>query len=403
MGESKMIDTNAIEDLLRQEVKKKIQAELDGFSISDDLARIMLEIAHEKIDGTVTHMLNIMIREGQLKSLIENKLATTMQEKLEAEIKARATGMVSRTDLGTTISNKIEQYVNERMRSASLPDSLIPIKAIDFTGFSWPADRLLPGTIKNFTSTGIEDTAQDVQLTIMDGMIVVEGRTITKDLSVEDLAVINKLVVQDELKIKGKMIIEDPSFASHIRSMINDRILQDKEAAQIDTLGKPVLSNGVMLVSNDTLGPGIAYSNLRKVGNLQELNVIGRISAANTLAAGDGRVGINTEDPSGALSIWDDDAELTIRRHRKKSMYVGSTRDCELVFGTNDRPCMTLRKDGTTAINTMDMSGIRISVSADVPEREGTPGELVIMSRPQDGQPWAYQCLEGKRWSALHR
>ena len=185
--------------------------------------------------------------------------------------------------------------------------------------------------------------------------------------------------------------------------MVRDTINADKANSKMDIGGDALYANGKEILRDNALGAGIAYSNLRKVGNLQELNVIGPLTATDTLSVADGRVGINTDDPAGALTVWDEDAELTIRKHKAKTTYVGTTRDCDLVLGTNGNIGLALRRDGTTSINRMELGGLLISVSDSVPEHDGQPGELVIMRTAKEGQPWAYQCMEGKRWAALKR
>jgi len=63
---------------------------------------------------------------------------------------------------------------------------------------------------------------------------------------------------------------------------------------------------------------------------------------------------------------------------------------------------MSLRKGGVE-VESINVGGIKMSVANMVPEREGTPGEIVIMQRAVSGQPWAYQCVEGRAWAALLR
>ena len=57
------------------------------------------------------------------------------------------------------------------------------------------------------------------------------------------------------------------------------------------------------VLSRSELGPGVAYSNLRKVGHLENLIVIGNLDAGYSLHVSSltNRVGINTSEPVGAL------------------------------------------------------------------------------------------------------
>lgn len=397
------MDANSIHDALRQQVVKRMPAEIKDDGMASIVTSIILDLIGDKIDVAMSRTLSSLVHDSFLQNLVQDKMFNGMQDMLEREVKARAGSLITRTDLGNVFSDKIAEFVDQRMNNAALPDKLIPLRSVNLSGLTLSADKITEGTIKRFTSTGIEDTANSVQLTVMDDTIVIEGRTITNDLSVEQSARIRKLEVQDELKIKGTMVFENPSFADQVRSLVEDKLADNRENNALDLLGRPLYSSGKEVISESSLGAGIAFSNLRKVGNLQDLNVIGKMTAAGTVFAADGKVGINTEDPSGALTIWDEEAEITIKKYQSKTMFIGSTRDCDIIIGSQDKPALTVRKDGSLEMRSIQLSGMRITVSTEVPNYEGTPGEMVIMARASQGQPWAYQCLEGKKWAAMNR
>ena len=388
---------------LKKEVKDKIPPNVTDESLSDLISNIVIEIMSERIDVMVNQTLNSLVRDTFLQNLVQDKVFAGMQGILEREVRVRASDLVSETDLGSVISDKVSEFVRDRMKNSNLPKGFIPWSAINTSSIEISPDSITPGTIRSFSSTGIEDTANSVQLTVMDGVVVAEGRIISNDLSVEQSARIRKLEVQDELRIKGEIVFENPSFSEQVRSLVETKVADDWNDRQIDLSGKALLSNGKELLSDSSLGLGVIFSNLRKVGNLQDLNVIGRLSAADTIVAADGRFGINTDDPAGALTIWDEEAELTVKKYRNKTMYVGSTRDCDMVFGVSDKVNLAIRKDGSVSMKTLDLASIKISTSDKVPEREGTLGELVIMTDVKPSLPWAYQCMGGKSWTALKR
>ena len=399
-----MIDTKEIESMVRSEIRAKVTEALDMQAVGEIIGETMISIANEKLGSTTTAMVNNMLRDGTLTKMVEEKLLKGMQARLEELIASRAAGMVSRVDVGTQISNKIERFVREAMENAALPDGLIPLRAVNLSGLKISADDITQGIYKDFSSTGIQDIAVDPQLTVMDGAVIVEFDLVSNKLSVQDSAEIKgNLNVVGDLRLEGNLVMLNTSFSKQIQGMVRDTINADKANSKMDIGGDALYANGKEILRDNALGAGIAYSNLRKVGNLQELNVIGPLTATDTLSVADGRVGINTDDPAGALTVWDEDAELTIRKHKAKTTYVGTTRDCDLVLGTNGNIGLALRRDGTTSINRMELGGLLISVSDSVPEHDGQPGELVIMRTAKEGQPWAYQCMEGKRWAALKR
>lgn len=321
---------------------------------------------------------------------------------LHENVKAKVLSILSNTDIGGMLNMKLNEFMETKVRTFKIPNASIPAQAIDFSDFKLPADKIAPGTISEFTSTGIEDIADSIQLTIMDGMVVAENKIVTNELVVNDRATIKNIDVE-ELRVSKRMVINDPEFSSRMINLINDTIAKDRKDNKLDIGGDSIYSNGNRILSGDALGPGVVTSNLRKVGRLQDLSITNDLSVGETLTAGNRKVGINTEEPAGALTVWDEDAEFTVRKHKAKTTFVGTTRDCDLVIGTNGNIVATLRRDGTLGTNKIEIGTVAISVSDQIPEHEGKPGEIVIMSKAVEGQPWAYQCLEGKQWAALSR
>jgi hypothetical protein len=398
-----MIDLTEIEQTIKKEVEKKINQELSQVDIGDLLATSLVNMAQDKVNTTVTSMVNGMLRQGTLQQLIEDKIGSELQTKLDEAILARVSGMVSRIDLGTQISEKIEQFVITKMKTLSLPDSIIPINAVNTTAFTISADKITKGLYKDFASTGIEDVAKGVELTVMDGSVIVENNLISNQLSIEDAAEFKGNVnVAGDLRVVGNLVMLNPAFNKQITSIVNDRIAEHNKDSVVDITGSAVYASDKEILTENALGPSVLTSNLRKVGNLTELSVRNNFTVGETLYVADGRIGINTEEPAGALTVWDEEAELTMRKHKSKTTYLGTTRDCDLVLGINGNIVMSLRKEGIE-VESINVGGIKMSVANMVPEREGTPGEIVIMQRAVSGQPWAYQCVEGRSWAALSR
>ena len=398
-----MIDVEQIESTIKEELSKKIKSEIDNLDINDLMESLLFSTINDKVETTVNGMINNLIKDGSMLGKISAKLELSMQAKLDDMIRSKVSGMVSQVDLGTVISKKISEFVQDKMINAALPDNIIPSSAIDVKGMKISADQIQYGTIKSFQSTGIQDMAASVELTILDGSVVVENNMIAGSLSIDGPAEFkSSLNLCGDLRLEGDLIMLSTKFKDQISSMVDDRIAKSKEE-KIDIGAGSLLSNGKEVLTGNSLGPGVAFSNLRKLGNLQELNVIGPLTSSETLYVNNGRVGVNTDQPSGVFSLWDEDAELTIRKHKAKTTYVGTTRDCDLVLGTNGNAQMSLRKDGSVSVNKIHINGIMISVENNIPERQGSAGELVIISAPAESQPWAYQCLGGNTWTALKR
>lgn len=399
-----MIDTKQFENQVRLEVERKVKAYLSDLDLSEEINDMIVQVTGEKIEATVNQLINVMIKEGHVARMIENKLLANMQDKLDREVKGRVVSMVSNTDLGTLINERIERFVDASMTGGSLPDSFIPHRCIDLDGFTISADEIAPGVIDQFASNGIQDTADNTELTIIDGAVVVENSLVANNISVHKHAEFKSTInVIGDLRLHGDLVILNERFADQIKGMVDTAMQQDREKNPLDLRGLALMNNGKEVLTASALGPSVATSNLRKVGNLTDLNVIGSFQAADTMTVDNNKVGINTDSPAGALTVWDEDAEISLRKYKSKTMYLGSTRDCDLVLGADNKAIVSIRKDGNVSMNKLELGAMKMSSSESIPDYEGSPGEIVLMRRPTEDQPWAYQCMGGNRWVALNR
>ena len=177
------------------------------------------------------------------------------------------------------------------------------------------------------------------------------------------------------------------SVASNIFNSIN-----------IDLTNRNIVYGDRLILNNDTLGPQIINSNLRNVGNLNELVVSGQAIIHETLVVTNRQVGINTESASGVLSVWDEDAEFTLVKHSPKTMFAGSTRITDVILGSNNQEQIKLKTDGTIELNgQLRFNGILINVVDRIPEKIGEPGEIAIL---RDGSA-IYRCQGQNSWGRI--
>lgn len=398
-----MIDLKQVEEIVRQEVTKRVLDELQSVNISSTLQATLLSILTDKTDVLVTNVLNRMITDNSLQSLVSTKLMAGLQSKLDAEITNRVVSTVSRTDIGQTISDKIAEFVDNKMKSGSLPDKFIPQKAVDLSNLTIRPEQVTNGKFEKFRSAGITDQATSTTLAISDGLLVVDGQTSTSNLTVHNSAKIGELEVTKQLKLSGDLLIANQSFIKDMGSLIEDKLTAERQNWKLDIGGDALYANNKPLLTADTLAPTVTTSNLRKVGNLVELSVSGTFNVGDGLTVQGNKVGINTSEPDGALHVWDQETEFTVRRQQSRTTYIGTSRDNELAIGVGGEVIMLMHKDGTVAIPKISLDGLKISISDTPPSREGVPGEIMIMRRAVGGQPWAYQCLEGQTWAAMTR
>ena len=160
-----------------------------------------------------------------------------------------------------------------------------------------------------------------------------------------------------------------------------------------------VMLNGRQLITDGELGPSIVKSNLRRVGELTELQVRGETLLDNTVFVAGKRVGINTLEPAGALAIWDEEVELVVRKKSNNTGYIGSTRDVSFIIGSNNKENICIDPDGSVTIADLRLGALPISTASTEPNWPGRAGEIIFNDSPAVGKPIGWVCLEGHRWA----
>jgi hypothetical protein len=121
----------------------------------------------------------------------------------------------------------------------------------------------------------------------------------------------------------------------------------------------------------------------------------------NTLNVVNKRIGINTESPEMALSVWDEEISVVIGKNKAKQAYIGTNRDNGVAIGVNRVPQIELEVDGMTTIKKLRVGLHRISHDVQVPGYSGTRGDIVFNSNPGPSNVFAWVCLGGHRWQDL--
>ena len=255
---------------------------------------------------------------------------------------------------------------------------------------------------------GINDQSSATQLTIMDDTTVVENMLTTRELTVVDSATINNLAVRGSINTDNHAW---DTLADNITEKTLEKLTTDWRdkmvadvAADIQTKGiniDNVLINGSPLINDTQLSKTITSSNLQSVGILSSLQVSGNTLLSDTLSVGLGRVGINTESPEMAMSIWDEEVAINVGKHKSGTGYIGTSRPQGLVIGINRQPQIEIDPDGLTTIKKLRIGIHQLSYSNDVPGWSGTRGDIVFNSDPKSDLVFAWVCLGGFKWQTL--
>lgn len=259
-----------------------------------------------------------------------------------------------------------------------------------------------------FSSTGITDQATQTQLTVMDDTTVIENKLTVKDLDVATNAVVNNLIVT------GSINTDNYSWDSLVNSIQEKTLTAFSEKFQeqlisdvVELIKKDgidfsqVLLDGKVLAEGNTLSNNITETSIQKLGILKNLQVSGPAQLSGTVNVIKGRVGVNTEDPELALTVWDEEVAINVGKYKDQQAYIGTSRAQGITFGTNRTPHIEIDPEGLTKIKKLQIGLHKISHAAQVPGYLGTRGDIVFNTSLGEDLVFAWVCIGGYNWKEL--
>lgn len=399
--------------------------------ITDISANVQAKI-DDIINHTITNKLSSYNFEGYIQtaatSALEKKVAeyTIDQKKLETRIIGRINEVIHEAEEKThtqieeavqlrvsgsafndTLTSSLSKIISDRITEFVFPENSIPARSLKFENFKISGDNISGGIISSFGSTGIDDRATQVAMTLLDEMTIVENNLITKDLTIEGAITINgEFVVNGQVSKDTKFfkeLIDDSSDAALLKIDQNlfenySRLIFNKIRDEGLDLNKITLNNNE-IVKDNSLGSTIVNSNLQKLGLVKELQVSGETLLAESFYATKGRVGINTIEPSAPLTIWDDEIEITASKRQKDMGSLGTPRPQQFTLFANNRNNIVLETDGSVTINDLRIGSMRFTVADRVPNFVSERNHVVWNSNPNPGGPMGWICLGGSNWA----
>jgi hypothetical protein len=319
------------------------------------------------------------------------ELFTALSKFVTETVEAQVNKELAKFNVQQTVQQQAQATVTDLLTKLDIPDKGIKNSSIDWDGFSFSTD-MVKGNFTNITSTGFTDNAENIELTIDERGVVVHNNLTTnhvgainievEHLTVTDNAEFNNATFKGDVNIIGKLTAD--SLGS-LQEQLNDK--------QSYTI------NGKTVLSENTLGPSIIESNLRRIGNLKELQVEGEVLLGDSLyVSPTGRVGINTDEPTHALTLWDQEVCLTVGKLQKDTAVIGTERNQDIVLKSGTNNNATLKADGTTVIEKPVLNGKTFTTSVMSPGYAGQLGDICWNSNPQQGQPIGWVCIGGPQW-----
>ena len=414
-----LIDTNAIEALVKDKVAETIVSEINQLMANptellnlikrDATALLVKQLASQcnNIDDIETR---VAIHSDRIleKRIDSNMVRDMVYEHVKAPIEAEVNELL---ESNINISNIIEaQVVNMFAKRLSVKFDNIDIDVL----VTDKVDELFKQHIGS--TSGIANTANQTELTVMDDIVIVEN-----ELLVNHINSPGGITTDSDLHVKGNMTIEgdintDGKGWKNLTDIIEKNVLGKFQNQAIHKLGDSVLTyaktegidfgsitiNGKELINDSSLGKTVVNSNLQTVGQLNSLNVRGEVEANNTLFVVNNRVGINTSEPSMALAVWDEEVSIVAGKIKAQTAFIGTAGIQELGIGINKRAEITIAEDGIVTIDKLRVGRNRIKYEGELPGYQGVKGDITFNTNvSKEHTVFAWVCLGGHKWLPL--
>ena len=336
---------------------------------------------------------------GQVsKQIIEQSSKQVLQE---------VNKQLSEINIQQTVENIVTAKLEQLIKLQNFPKSSIHHTSIDFTGISLTGDIIKGGIINGFGSTGIEDLANNIQVTVMDHATAFEGPLWAPSAEIK-----GNLTVDGKLTLKGTIDTESPGFiefvehsGKELRKLLNKDLFKAYSAEIYETIAEQgldldrITQGGKEVVRANQLGYHITDTNIQKLGMITDLQTKGEAYISETLYVSNDRVGVNTMDPSGAFVVWDEEVEMLVTKRKDQTGFIGTTRPQKVVLGSNNKENILLETDGSVRIETLKLGDVTMTTDYEIPNYEGDKGTVVWNESPELGSAIGWVCLGGTRWA----
>ena len=386
---------------LEKQITAQIEQTIRDYIVSTDLYDSIKKQVDTAVTAVIQQVANKVYSDvvnqqsltKDISTIVKQEAIITTQKQSLESVKLE----LSQLPVKKIVENLVKQEINLRLDTLDFPDGSINHSSIKWEPGVLNGSHIRGGRVTDFNSLGIDDRATDFQLTITDGLVVIDKELTVETINVTENLNVNNISILGTLEI-GTDILDHGPFSQMIQMHSQMLIDQSLEAYT------PLLRDGKALLDQNSLASSITQSNIRKLGNLQDLNVMGDAKFSETLfVSAAGKVGINTDEPRGALTIRDEEAEVSFARTRRHTMFIGSTRLGDIEFGTNNQSQLVIKENQIDINSPIRILGIKFTATTGVPDRDGEQNEIQMVTDARDDQPLFYVCRGGNKWQALGR
>lgn len=412
-----MLDQLEIVKLVETEIAKKVELEMQSL-LEDDAWKTVVEQAVVKYaQDRVNAKFNSSEWTPQLIDAVENAVKRMFES---GQIK-NLSNIVDESTIVSLVDSKIEPIIERRFNDpdwsarTQAVSNQIAVSKIErnFNELNIQDEIQLrvKQTVGNL-KRGINDSSLTPQITITDHYVVNENELITRQLKTTEHAQFDSDVTIDgTLILKGKVNTDNKSW-DELRDTITNKVVEQVQALKTDKLTEEILTlaksqgigfdtvliNGKKLIDGDQLTPTVTRTKITEVGRLNELEVQGFTSLNNdTLNVLNTRIGINTDKPTMALEIWDQEVSMSLGKVSKDTGFVGLSGKGSLHIGSNQQGDIRIDEDGVVRIAKLRIGRNNVSWSDKVPGHQGLKGDIVFNSGGNETTGW--RCTGGFNWA----
>ena len=323
--------------------------------------------------------------------LDESKITDLLERAIEQQLEVKFNDVNFLDKVTSVINQQVAQKVEKMFVDLNV-DDIVDHKIEKALKHNYPA---------------IQNDTTKVQLTLMEDTVVNENEFVTKSLNVVQNAVVQDLIVRGRVntdnaswnELSDKISRETvQSVKTDLTEIITNSVLNTVNEQGIDL--KHTRVNGIDLITDGVLGASITHSNLRKLGVLDQLEVVGPTSLNETVTVNRGKLGINTESPGMALDIWDNEVQITLGKKKQDTGYIGLGRKGTLEIGSSTT-AITIDDEGKTKINELMIGRNNISWANELPGYSGQKGDIVFNMNPTSSNCVGWQCLGKFKWRVI--
>ena len=364
-------------------------------------------VTTETIQTEVTAIIDAMTKDPVWTARIERLIAQTIQQKIASQVAAMDQEILALVNQHADENfNKIVERVGDVVNN---PDRLERIdRAVNQSITQRIAAQVGNMDIIDVVKQQVDENYRLAEEQARQNKPAVEPPVAIRELKVGESATINNLAVT------GSINTDNAAWVNLAKS-ISERTIEDITPKWRDQLSKQVAEyigtkgiefgnvklNGAPIFSGKRLNESITESNLHVVGALRGLRVIGAAELNDTLIVATKRVGINTDTPDMALSVWDEEVSVNIGKYKSNQAYIGTARNQGVSIGVNRIPQLEIDTEGVTTIKKLRVGLHTISHHPEVPGWAGHRGDLVFTSQPREDKVFGWICLGSFAWQPL--